>query len=368
MRILSDLRSHIVSNLWVQASNQHKGLLHNRRDLLLVSLKTLNKVLLKRVHAIRQNADRVHQVADKHWLENIKLELSVHAANSGSDIVAHDLGADHSQSLSLGWVDLSWHNGRSWLVLWERKLTKTTTWSGTKETDVLGDLKKRAGKGVKGAMGLDDSVVGGKGLELVWRGGEVGAGHLGDLLGNALCEALECVDAGSDGGSSLSKELEVWERGLDTLNAEVELGDVAGELLGEGEWGGILEMGTADLDDSLGLELVDLGLESGTKGLDGWEEALSNLESSGNVHDGWEGVIGGGGHVNVVVWVDRLLGAHISAENLNGAVRDNLVGVHVGLSAGTGLPDGEWEVVNELKGSNLRGGLLDGSSELWICD
>jgi hypothetical protein len=68
----------------------------------------------------------------------------------------------------------------------------------------------------------------------------------------------------------------------------------------------------------------------------------------------------------VVVGVDRLLGAHGAAEDLNGAVRDDFVGVHVGLGAGAGLPDDEGEVVDELEGGNLLGGLLDGLSKLGV--
>jgi hypothetical protein len=69
----------------------------------------------------------------------------------------------------------------------------------------------------------------------------------------------------------------------------------------------------------------------------------------------------------VVVGVDWLLAAHGAAENLDGAVGDDLVGVHVGLRARARLPDDKGEVVNELQGGNLVGGLLDGLSELGIC-
>ena len=41
----------------------------------------------------------------------------------------------------------------------------------------------------------------------------------------------------------------------------------------------------------------------------------------------------------MVIGVDRLLGAKFTAEHLDGTVRDDLVGVHVGLRAGTGLCD-----------------------------
>ena len=64
------------------------------------------------------------------------------------------------------------------------------------------------------------------------------------------------------------------------------------------------------------------------------------------MHDGREGIVGGGRHVDVVVGVDGLLGAHCAAEDLNGAVGDDLVGIHVGLGARARLPDDEGEVVD----------------------
>jgi len=51
----------------------------------------------------------------------------------------------------------------------------------------------------------------------------------------------------------------------------------------------------------------------------------------------------------MVVGVDRLLATHLATEDLNCSVRDDFVGVHVGLGSGTSLPDNEGEVVDELE-------------------
>jgi hypothetical protein len=65
--------------------------------------------------------------------------------------------------------------------------------------------------------------------------------------------------------------------------------------------------------------------------------------------------------------VDGLLGAHVTAQHLDGAVGDDLVGVHVGLGTGAGLPDDQREVVIELARCDLGGGLLNGLTDLCIC-
>lgn len=216
-------------------------------------------------------------------------------------------------------------------------------------------------------MGLDNGVVGSESLELVGRGLELGAGHLGDFLGNGFSKALEGVDSRADGGTTLSEQTQVGDGSLDTLDTKVELGDVAGELLSESQGGSILQVGSANLDNLLGFEVVDLGLDGGAEALEGGEQVVLELEDGSDVHDGGEGVVGRGAAVDVVVGVDGLLAALFAAEDLNGSVGDDFVGVHVGLGAGAGLPDDKGEVVHELAIGDLLGGLLNSLSDFGIC-
>lgn len=61
----------------------------------------------------------------------------------------------------------------------------------------------------------------------------------------------------------------------------------------------------------------------------------------------------------MVVGVDWFLGAHGAAQNLDGAVRNDFIAIHVGLGSRAGLPDNEGEMVNELKRCDFRSSLLD---------
>jgi hypothetical protein len=362
--VLGNLGGHVVSNLGVKAGDQHQGLVEELVDLLLVGLNSDNTVVLEGLHGIGKDGGRVEKVADKDGLEDVKLEVSHRSGNGDSGVVTHDLGADHGKGFTLGGVDLSGHDGRTGLVLGEVQLSETTTGTGSEETDVVSDLHEGDGKGVKSSGSLNNGIVGSEGLELVGGGDEVNSGELGNLVGNGNIESLLGVKSGSDSGSSLSQHLKAGKGGLDTLDTVGELGSVSGELLTKGQGGSILQVGTSNLDDVV--ESKDLLLESGVEGAEGRKELLGELHGGSNVHDGGEGVVGGSGHVNVVVGVDGLLGSHLSSENLNSTVGDNLVGVHVGLGSGTGLPDDEGEVVGELSGDNLIGSLLNGLSELGV--
>lgn len=308
----------------------------------------------------------MQQVANDEGLVNVELELAVHATNGGSNVVAHDLGANHGQGLALSGVDLAGHDGRARLVLGQVELTETTSGTAAKVANVLGNLGQGTSQGVERTVSLDNGVVGSESLELVGSSDELLAGHLADLGGNGLGEAHESVDTGTDSSSSLSKLLEVRERALNTLETLVELGNVAGELLGEGQRSGILQVSASNLDDVLGLELVNLLLESVAERLDGGDQAVLDLENGSNVHDGREGVVGGGRAVDVVVGVDGLLGTHGATEDLDSSVGDDFVGVHVGLGTRASLPNDEREVVEELEVGNLFGRLLNCLANLLI--
>ena len=75
------------------------------------------------------------------------------------------------------------------------------------------------------------------------------------------------------------------------------------------------------------------------------------------MHRGRESVVRGLAHVDMIVGVDRLLRTHLAAHDLDGAVRDHLVRVHVRLGAGTSLPDHQREMIVQLARDHLARGL-----------
>jgi hypothetical protein len=362
--VLGDLAGHVVTDNGVEAGDKHERLVEQGADAALVGLKTLNKVGAEASHAVCEQAGGVKEVGNHDGLEDVELEITLRAGEGDGGVVAEDLGAEHGQGLALGGVDLAGHDGAAGLVLGELEFSKTAAGTGAEETDVLGDLEEGDGEGVELAVSLDNGVVSGKSLELVRCSDELGAGHLGDLLGDALSEALEAVETSTHGGTTLGQHTQAGKGRLDTLNTVLELGNVAGELLAKGQGSSILQVSAADLDDLL--EGLALGLEGILEGDQGRQERLLEVQNSGNVHDSGESVVGRSAHVDVVIGVDRLLAAHGAAKNLNGAVGDDLVGVHVGLSAGSSLPDDQREVVNQFERGNLLGGLLDSLAQLGV--
>ncbi len=116
-------------------------------------------------------------------------------------------------------------------------------------------------------------------------------------------------------------------------------------------------MRAADLDDAG--ELLFLGAqgldELGKRGL----QLVHEDAGGGDVHRRREGVVGALAFVDVVVGVDGLLRAEDALRQFDGAVADDLVGVHVALRARARLPDDEREVRVEIARDDLVGGRDD---------
>ena len=67
-----------------------------------------------------------------------------------------------------------------------------------------------------------------------------------------------------------------------------------------------------------------------------------------DMHRGRESVVRRLAHIDVIVGMNRILGAELAGEQFVGAVGDHLVDVHVGLRAGAGLPNHQRELIVEL--------------------
>ncbi|MNQ75721.1 hypothetical protein D3C85_905260 [compost metagenome] len=110
-----------------------------------------------------------------------------------------------------------------------------------------------------------------------------------------------------------------------------ELGDPAGDLLTQGEGGGVLQMGAANLDDVVeGGGLAGQGLFEG-------DESRQQLAGDGGdgrqVHGAREDIVAGLALVHLVVGMHQPRLSPCAAEQLAGPVRQHLVEVHVGLGA-----------------------------------
>src|SRR5439155_17478838 len=101
-------------------------------------------------------------------------------------------------------------------------------------------------------------------------------------------------------------------------------------------------MGAASLNDRH--ELVGLLLQGRAQLLQRGKQFVFNADQRGEMYSCGDNVVGGLAKVDVVVRV-HFAGATRAPQQFTGAIGDDLVGVHVGRGAGTGLKNIEDEVV-----------------------
>ena len=78
------------------------------------------------------------------------------------------------------------------------------------------------------------------------------------------------------------------------------------------------------------------------------QQAVMHLLHRRDGHGGGKGVVRGLAAIDVIIGMNRRFAAHLAAQNLDRPVRNHLIGVHVGLGAGAGLPDHQREMVGKL--------------------
>ena len=91
--------------------------------------------------------------------------------------------------------------------------------------------------------------------------------------------------------------------------------------------------------------------------------ALNELGAS-NVHSSRKRVVAALAHIDMIIGVHGRLAAHLSAQDLYGAVGHNLVDVHVALRAGSRLEDNKREHLVVLASDDLVARLRDGLENL----
>mmetsp|Transcript_41475 Transcript_41475/g.69293 ORF Transcript_41475/g.69293 Transcript_41475/m.69293 type:complete len:209 (-) Transcript_41475:7-633(-) len=114
------------------------------------------------------------------------------------------------------------------------------------------------------------------------------------------------------------------------------------------------------------LEFLCLFIKRCVQLLESGKQHFVDLSHCRNVHCGRESIVARLALVNMVVRMHRLLGADHTAQNLNGTVGDDFVGIHVCLRSATSLKYDQWKFVVMLTFCHLFCSLDDSISNLSI--
>src|SRR5208337_1358305 len=119
-------------------------------------------------------------------------------------------------------------------------------------------------------------------------------------------------------------------------------------------------MGASDFEDVV--EFAGFVIESLMESGQQRKKRVFDGVEGGQMDGGGNGVIAGLAAIDVVIGMDELAAA-MAAEQFHGAIGDDLVGIHVGRSAGAGLENIQDKFAVPFAVDDLLGGLNDGGGQ-----
>ena len=310
----------------------------------LVGLNADGAFVTKGHTGVANEAGALEDVGGDYGLEDVEFKVAGCTADAHGYVVAHDLGGDHSEGFGLRGVHLSGHDGGAGLVVGNDDFANAGAGTAAEHANVVANFHERNGDALEGAGEFDHGIVGGEGFKLIWGRYKGLAGEFSDFGGDVFGVASRRVEAGTDGRSSEGEFGHHAKGVFGGADAVVELLDVAGKFLTQGEGGGVHEVRSARLDNVL--ERFTFCSQNGAQMLHAGKGHVDYLEVGRNVHSRGEGVVGGLRLVDVVVGVQNF--AYIcqsAALKHMAAVCDHFVAVHVTLGARTRLPYHQRELV-----------------------
>ena len=230
---------------------------------------------------------------------------------------------------------------------------KTGRRAAGEPADVVRDLHEAHGDGVEGTRRAHHRVASPLGLEVIVRFAErhTRPGRdAGDRSGGELGVG---VDPRAHRGPAERQLLELRGRRSRPLDPLPHLHRIPAELLPQPHGGRVHQVRATGFDDPV--ERRRLRLEGRGECIEGGEQVPFDRHARRHVDRGRDRVVGGLSEVHVVVGVH----ARLSAQELGGPRRHDLVGVHVGGRSRAGLIHVDRELRVPTSVSDLAGGLLD---------
>lgn len=142
MGVLGNGGGFVVSDVRVQSSHQHEGVVHQLIDTLGVGSDAGETVLHKGLRSVTEETNGVKHVVGDEWLEDVQLEMSTESTDSHCSLVAHNLSANHSHCLTLSGIHLARHDTGSRLILRKVELAQSTSRATTQESNIISNLEE----------------------------------------------------------------------------------------------------------------------------------------------------------------------------------------------------------------------------------
>ena len=157
--------------------------------------------------------------------------MSVHATNSNSHIVAHNLSTNHSQCLTLCWIDLSWHDTGSRFILRQHKLAQTRSWPTSQESYVVSYFAQTNRHSIKSPVVFHQPIFSGQWFKFIFSRSECVPRLFWNSFSNLFSKSNIGVKSRANSSSSLCNLVDVLKGFLNSLDWFFNLMGISTELL-----------------------------------------------------------------------------------------------------------------------------------------
>ncbi len=278
-------------------------------------------------------------------------------------VAAHDLKADHVEHLRHAGIDLARHDGRAGLHRRQTDLVQSGARSRCQQSQVVGDAAQVDRRTAQGRGERQERVHVLHGFEQVGAAGERKAGCQGKLLNHAADIRRFRVQTGSRRRTPDPQLQQFRNAGLQAVAVLLDGRGIGAELLPQADRHRILQMGPSRLENMV--EFFRLCPQAVFQRFQLLQQRVQQFQRC-QPDGGGDHVVGGLGHVDVIVGMQHRKLAPAMAQDFQGAVGQDLIDVHVVGRAGSGLEGVHHELIRQCPGQHLVGRRLDGAGKAGV--
>ena len=352
-----DVAGRLVADLGHQGRGRGARSAHVRCAAFLVGLQALDAEAAQDLVGVRQQREALQQAVGDEREEGVQLEAAEAGGDGDGGVMAGDQQGHLAHGLGDHGVDLAGHDAGAGLPLRQPDLAEPGLRPRAHEAQVAADLEQRHGVRLEDARHLDEHVGVLRGLGEVLGAREADAGELAQRVDDAEDVLPRRREAGADGRAAQVDDAQALLALVDAPAVAVEGLGIGAHLAAQRGEHRVLVLGAADLDH-VGERLLLL-LEGLLQGHHLLLEPVQERDGR-QAQGGGVGVVGALVQVEVVERRDARVAAGRLAEDLQGAVGQHLVDVHVGAGAGAALQAVDDDLRGEPAVGQLAAGALDG--------
>ena len=320
--------------------------------LLTVSGNTNYTVVMEGLQAISQQASRLQEVVDQNGHEYVQLKVTLRSSHTNSYIIGNNLNSNHGHGFALSGVNLTGHDGATGLVFRNEDLTQTAARTAGQPANVVSDLHQVSSQSLQSTMSKYQVILRSQSMEFVFSSHIFFTGQNANFLSNFFGKSFRSIQAGTNRSTTQSQFFQTGQRFFQHVFGLFDHVAPATDLLRELNGGSVLQMSTTTLYNII--IFCFQSLQSFNELVHYREQLIFDTGNCCNVHCSGESIVRALRHINMVIGMKQFL-----AHDLITTICNYFIGIHVGLSTATGLPNNQRKMIVQRTGDHFVASLFD---------